>query len=294
MVDAWVTEGDVDVVGGPLRVRQAGDPDGTPLVYFHGTPSCRLEPAFADALCAELGIKLVSFDRPGYGESPSRPFSLASIARDIATVADELGLDRFATTGQSGGGPFSLACGAVLGDRVTRVGVTAGPAPFHEMPGLLEVLDEIDTQAVALLPDEAAAAARFADGFEPFRALGLASVPEIVSGFKAMASPHDGQLLDRPELGRALAAAVRAALTHGTSGGGWDNVAWVGPWDIDLDAIGQPVHLWYGGEDTFCPAGTGEWLAERLPTATLVTRPGDGHMGVMEHAREILETIVSP
>jgi pimeloyl-ACP methyl ester carboxylesterase len=293
MVDLWVAEEPVEASGSSLRVRQAGDPSGRPLVYFHGTPSCRLEPSFADALAAELGIRVVSFDRPGYGESPARPFSLASIARDTATVADALGIERFATTGQSGGGPFSLACAAVLGDRVTRVGVTAGPAPFHEMPGALDLLDENDSAAVALLPDEEAAAAVFATGFEPFRALGRASDAQIVSGFKQLSSSHDGELLDRPELASVLAAGLRAAMAHGTSGGGWDNVAWVGPWDIDLDAIEQPVHLWYGGEDTFAPAGTGDWLEQRLPTATLVTRAGDGHLGVMEHAREIFSTLVS-
>src|SRR6188472_764527 len=103
MTAITVRECEVDVGGHTLKVREAGDPDGRPLVYFHGTPSCRLEPAVADMLCAELGIRLVSFDRPGYGESPARPFSLASIAGDTATVADALGIARFATTGQSGG-----------------------------------------------------------------------------------------------------------------------------------------------------------------------------------------------
>src|SRR6478735_12800814 len=108
---ASVRERQVQVGDHTLMVREGGDLDGKPLVYFHGTPSCRLEPAFADDLAVELGIRLVSFDRPGYGESPPVPFSLASIARDTGLVADALDIDRFATNGQSGGGPFSLACG---------------------------------------------------------------------------------------------------------------------------------------------------------------------------------------
>ena len=104
-----ITERHVEVGGHTLRVREAGDPGGRPLVYFHGTPSCRLEPAFADRPAAELGVRLVSFDRPGYGESPPVRFSLGSVARDTAVVADALGIDRFATHGQSDGGPFSGA-----------------------------------------------------------------------------------------------------------------------------------------------------------------------------------------
>jgi pimeloyl-ACP methyl ester carboxylesterase len=293
MASGWVEESRIDTGGVTLAVRQSGDPQGSPVVYFHGTPQSRLEPAFADDVCVELGIRMICFDRPGYGESPAAPFSLASMARDTGALADALGLDRFVTTGHSGGGPFSLACAAVLGDRVIRVGVTAGPAPFQEMPGLLGLLDENDKKAIALLPDQAAAAAQFAVGFEPFRALGGASDEEIVAGFKAMASRHDGELLDRPEFGGSLAATMRASMPNGTSGAGWDNVAWVGPWDIDLTAIAQPVFLWYADEDTFCPPATGEWLATRLPSSTLVVWPGEGHMCVMEHAREILETLVT-
>jgi pimeloyl-ACP methyl ester carboxylesterase len=66
----WVQEDRIDLDGRSWAVRQAGDPSGRALVYFHGTPSCRLEPAFADADCADLGVRLVSFDRPGYGAGP--------------------------------------------------------------------------------------------------------------------------------------------------------------------------------------------------------------------------------
>ena len=291
MTATKVRECEVDVGGHTLKVREAGDPDGKPLVYFHGTPSCRLEPAFADRPAAELGVRLVSFDRPGYGASPAVPFSLASIARDTGLVADALGIERFATNGQSGGGPFSLACAAVLGDRVTRCGVTAGPAPFQEVPGLLDVLDDNDQAALALLPDDEAAARQFGVGFDVFRQLGRATDEQIVAGFKTMTSRRDGELLDRPDLGSALAGALRAALVQGTSGAGWDNVAWVGPWDIDLAAIRQPVFLWYAEEDTFAPPVNGEWLDEHLPTATFSLREGEGHMSVMEHVSEILETL---
>ena len=293
MVVGWVEESRYDVSGRTVAVRQAGDPGGKPVVFFHGTPSCRLDAAFADDLCAELGVRMVSFDRPGYGESPAAPFSLSSIARDTASLADALDVERFATLGQSGGGPFSLASAAVLGDRITRAGVAAGPAPYLEMPGLVDTLDDDDRKALALLPDQEAAAAHFALGFEPFRQLAHASDAEILAGFKQMLSPHDGEVLDRPGLGGSLAAAMRHAMPHGTSGAGWDNVSWVGPWDVDLDAIRQPVHLWYGGADPLTPPDAGDWLDRRLPTATLVLRPGDGHTGVMEHAREVLETLVS-
>ncbi len=291
MAETWVNEQRIEIDGGIWAVRQAGAADGVPVVYFHGTPSSRLEPAFADELCAGLGVRVIAFDRPGYGGSSPAAFSLSSVARVTAEIADRLGVERFATTGQSGGGPFSLACGAVLGDRVTRVGVTSGAGPFQEVPGLLGMLDENDQQAVALLPDQEAAAAQFAVGFEPFRQLGAGSDEQIVAGFRTMCSAHDGELLDRPEIAGALVASIHAAMPQGTAGGGWDNVAWVGPWDIDLASVTQPVFLWYGDDDPFVPSTVGPWLAEHLPTSTLVLRPGEGHLGVMEHARDVFGTL---
>jgi pimeloyl-ACP methyl ester carboxylesterase len=293
MVAGWVEDGPYDVGGRTLQVRQSGHPEGRAVVYFHGTPSSRLETASADDLCAELEIRMVCFDRPGYGASPAAPFSLSSVARDTAVLADSLGIERFATVGQSGGGPFSLACAAVLGDRITRAGVTAGAGPFDLIPELSEALDDNDRKAVSLLPDAEAAAAQFALGFEPLRGLFAGPPEQIVGGFRSMLSPHDGDLLGRPELADCLVGAMQESLRKGTTGAGWDNVAWVGPWDIDLDAIRSPVHLWYGADDPMCPPVAGTWLDEHLPTATLVLRPGEGHMGVMEHAREILQTLVS-
>ena len=130
-----MTESRVELGGRTWAIRETGDPSGRPLVYFHGTPSCRLEAAFADATCAELGVRLISFDRPGYGASTAQPFGLVSLANATAAVADRLGIGRFTTLGQSGGGPFSLACATVLGDRVVRAGVTAGAVPFQLVPG---------------------------------------------------------------------------------------------------------------------------------------------------------------
>ena len=289
-----MTESRVELGGRTWAIREAGDPSGRPLVYFHGTPSCRLEPAFADATCADLGVRLVSFDRPGYGESTSQPFGLVSIANATAAVADHLGIGRFATLGQSGGGPFSLAAAAVLGDRVTRAGVAAGAVPFQMVPGAGDLLDENDTAAVALLPDRDAAAARFARGFEPFRGMLAGPAAQVEAGLRARSIPHDQRVLDRSGgAARAVAVALQASLAHGTTGAGWDNVAWVGPWDIDLDAVRRPVHLWYGGADVRLPPGAGPWLADHLPDATLHLHQDGGHLGVIEHLDEVLETLLA-
>src|SRR6267154_405359 len=56
-----------------LRTEEAGDPNGQPVLMLHGTPGAGLfyGPHVTDAL--GKGIRLIAYDRPGYGGSTSRP-----------------------------------------------------------------------------------------------------------------------------------------------------------------------------------------------------------------------------
>src|SRR5262252_7876823 len=92
-----------------LQVRDAGDPGGAVVMYFHGTPGSRLDLSFGEDLAARRGVRLVSFDRPGYGGSTPAPFGLVSTGADAHAVADALGVAQFAALGVSGGGPGALA-----------------------------------------------------------------------------------------------------------------------------------------------------------------------------------------
>lgn len=289
------TESDVRVDVRTLRVRQAGDPAGSPVVYFHGTPGSRLEPAFGDAVAAENHVRLVSFDRPGYGGSAPAPFSLASIAHDTHVVADSLGLDRFATLGQSGGGPFALAAATVGGGRVTRVGVASGAGPFELVPGALDGLDDIDRQAHAHLPgDRQKAAQGFGAGFEALAQMLGHGDDEAVFRLLEPMSRRDQELMADPMIGAGMIASMREGLRHGVDGGAWDNVAWVGPWDIDLGLVRCPVLLWYGEEDLSAPLAHGEWLEQNLNEARLVRRKGEGHFGIVDHCAEVLSALTEP
>jgi len=287
---------DVDRGGRVLRVRDAGDPDGAVVMFFHGTPGSRLDVAFADELAAGRGVRLVSFDRPGYGGSTPAPFGLASVAADAHAIADALGVARFATLGLSGGGPGALAAATVPGGRVVRVGIASGAVPFQLAPGALDDLDDDDRAALALLPgDPAAAAAAFAAWAEPMVELfRKAGDSELLALFEELFSSRDQELLKDQRLAANMAATSREALRQGTSGVGWDSVSWVGEIDIDLSAVRCPVLLWYGTEDRLVPLARGVWLAEYLPDARLVVRDGEGHLGFLEHFGEMLDALLVP
>ena len=119
-----------------LTIEECGEPDGKPIFLMHGTPGSRLGPRPRAIVLHQLGVRLIAFDRPGYGGS-DRKFGrkVADVATDVAMIADALALDRFAVLGRSGGGPHALACAALLPDRTTRVAALVGLAP-SEAEGL--------------------------------------------------------------------------------------------------------------------------------------------------------------
>jgi len=117
--------------GAVLEYLVSGPPDGPVLLFQPGTPNaavhfrCVVEPA------ADLGLRTVSYSRPGYGESTPRPGrSVADAVADIETVLDAAGAESFVTLGWSGGGPHALAAGALLPERCRAVAVLAGVAPY--------------------------------------------------------------------------------------------------------------------------------------------------------------------
>ncbi len=99
-----VTETDLKLGDGrTLHVYDTGDADGRLTVFWHhGTPNIGAPPEPLFAAAARLGIRWVSYDRPGYGGStPCRGRDLASAAADVSSVADALGIERFAVMGHS-------------------------------------------------------------------------------------------------------------------------------------------------------------------------------------------------
>jgi pimeloyl-ACP methyl ester carboxylesterase len=264
-----------------LRLEEAGDPSGKPVVYLHGTPGCGLiyGPHAADA--AQQGIRLIGYDRPGYGGSTRLPGrSVADCAVDVRAIAAALDIGRLAVWGISGGGPHALACAALLPDLAVAVASLASPAPYGA-PGLdyftgmgQENVD--DTRLV--LADEAAALAKVATDRERVLAL---TPGEMARALPTLLSEVDAAAFT-PEVGQWFYDGNRLALE--SSGDGWwdDGIAHLRPWGFDLHSIRVPVQLWHGRHDRFVPFQHGQWLASRIPSVDAHLTEEDGHLTLLQ------------
>jgi pimeloyl-ACP methyl ester carboxylesterase len=265
--------------GRSLHVEVSGPDGGTPLVLHHGTPSGGLQyPPFAAAAAAR-GLRLVTYSRPGYGDSPRHPGrDVAACAADTAAIADRLGADQFYVSGASGGGPHALACAALLTDRVLACATIAGAAPFDA-----DGLDFLDGMAKENHKEFGAAVAGPAElqAYLEAQVGAYAKVTgeEIAAALGDLAAPVDVAALTG-EYAEYLAASVRRAVSNGIWGWFDDDLAFVRPWGFELDGIPVPVSVWQGGQDRMVPLRHGEWLAAHVPGATSRLLPEEGHLSI--------------
>jgi pimeloyl-ACP methyl ester carboxylesterase len=274
----------VEAPGGrTLRVLEDGDPGGVPVIAHHGTPGSRLLYRRWVEDATERGIRLIAYDRPGYGGSDRRPGrSVADVAADVEAIADALGLDRILTQGRSGGGPHALACAALLGDRVAAAATLASVAPYDaEGLDFLAGMGEDNVEEIGAAIEGAEALGPLLEEFAP--RLLEADPDELVEGLKSLLSPPDVAVVDG-----GLAEELIAVTSEGirTTRGGWldDDLAFVKPWGFELDSISVPLQVWQGRQDLMVPLAHGEWLARHLPGADVRLSDDDGHLSI-EHLR---------
>jgi len=272
-------EHQVSVDGRTLAVADAGNESGPAVVVNHGTPGSRLlwRELIEDA--EARGMRLIGYDRPGYGGSDPQPGrTAADAAGDVGAIADALGIEKLAVEGGSGGGPHALACAALLPDRVVAVASLAGVAPYPA-----EGLDWLDGMGQDNL-DEFAATLAGREALE--RYLGkkvsemLTAEPKaIAEALLSLLSPPDRAVLTG-ELAEYFHEATRVGVEEQLDGWIDDDFVFVNPWGYRLEDIRVPVQLWHGAHDRFVPIAHGRWLAERIPGVDAHLTDEDGHLTI--------------
>ncbi len=261
--------------GRTLRSAITGPEEGLVVLWNSGNPGAFLSPIDEETAAAE-NIRVLTYDRPGYGHSTPKPGRrVADSPADAELILDAWDLEECASAGISGGGAHALAAAALLPGRVRCVAVLSGAAPI-DAEGL-HFTDGLTATNVAATEHPDIERAAELDEMEPERQRILADPKAALQRYTAEMPQADRDVLrTHPWIERYVADGMREAVV--VSGEGWldDSLAWSEPWGFDPGSISVPVSIWHGRDDTASPLAHGQWIARNIEGAELRELDG-GH-----------------
>jgi pimeloyl-ACP methyl ester carboxylesterase len=275
--------------GRTIAWKEYGPGDGTPVLAFQGTPGSRYNRHAHEDVYDRLSVRLLVFDRPGYGASTRLPErGIAVVADDAAQLLDHLGLDAVHTAGGSGGGPHVLAFAANHPERVRAVTVVVGGTPLEEadLAGLIQI--NRDAWYAAHEGWQA-----LHDLLAPLRDEVLA---DPLAGFKAMmeaAPPSDKAVMEDPDWQRVLVESVTEAFRPGPEGWVDEGMALTLDWDFDVGDVRCSVTWWHGENDANAPIAPVRRLIERMRGVELEVWTDAGHLEPYHRYEQILGELLS-
>jgi len=288
----------VQVVRAPdgrrLAVEITGAPTGRAVFLMHGTPGSLLGPRPRGIFLYRLGIRLITYNRPGYPGSDRVPERMvADAAGDVELIADHFGIDKLSVIGRSGGAPHALACAADkrLRDRLICTAALSSLAPCDAedldwYAGMVQ--SNVQAYHQAAESDLRALIATINQHAQRLRD----SSQGLLNSLRPELADSDRQVIGDTALRRIIARTHADALRESVDGWVDDVLALSRRWSVTFSDITEPVLLWHGGDDMFSPAHHTEWLAKQIPGSECVLRPRAAHFEAITVLPEILDWVL--
>ncbi|MED6225168.1 hypothetical protein PIB30_091096 [Stylosanthes scabra] len=261
------------------------------IVFLHGFGCTRHDTVIAvhlpPGLLEELGAYIVSFDRPGYGESDPDPNRTPQrLAFDVEDLADKLGLgSKFYVFGYSMGGqavwgvlkyiPHRLA-GATLLTPVTNYWWKAFPS-------------DLFTKAYYKQPTQDQWAVRVAHYLPSLTYWWITQKwfpsSSVVAYHPAIFSQDDLSIIRSSDFAKSRVNQSQATQQGESESICRDMNIGFGSWEFDPRKIDNPfpnnegqVHVWQGEDDQLVPTMLQRYLIQNIPWIQYHELPGAGHM----------------
>jgi pimeloyl-ACP methyl ester carboxylesterase len=267
---------------------------GSPVIYFHGTASSRIEIHLLKAPI-QKHLQFIGIDRPGYGLSTYRPrLALEDFNGDVNALADHIGLKRFAVLGWSGGGAFALTYLAHNQNRVTQAVIAAAPnLPFdtstaHNLPLARHIMKLPYVGNIAMR--QLHRALLRADG-DPHAFLQTPQGKQLLHG----ATKRDLEFFHDPHWIGLMYQAMVEAFRQGDAGVKAvveEHQLFLRPWNLPFSQIGDgKLHIWHGSDDLTCRVNNAYSIAKNVPNAKLEIFQNAGHCVMFEHMEQLAEVL---
>lgn len=263
-------------------------------MFFHGWPSSRTMAQLTDAAARELGVRVISADRPGIRDSSFQPNrQLIDWPQNVEQLADHLRIRQFRTLALSGGAPYAYATAWKIPERVRAVAIASGAPSIVDLSdhsGLLWLyrrmiwLHRSSPQLLRVLFYLTGAIARIRP---PTRLR-----PVVIKLLQLQ--PCDATSLEDSVAFEACFESQRRAWRASVKGLITDVEIFGKPWGFRLEDIDVPVRLWHGTKDRAFSIQIAQAIAARLPNCKAHYVEGEGHYSLpIRHMREILADLIA-
>lgn len=266
--------------GHRLAYAEYGDPAGVPVVFIHGTPGSRLLGALFDDQAADSGVRLLAYDRPGFGRSsPCRDQLIHGAGTSLTAVLDELGIETAGLIAFSGGSRHAVAAVATHGSRISRMDIVSGATPpdvSRETPPVQRVLSKLATTTPVVLRGLLRGQTWLARRLDPSFV-----VNQYTAGDPDESIPDDVAEIVRADFVEALSSSRRGTVTE------FRNAAM--NWNVDFEDIDTEIRLWHGEDDTNVPIEDVQRFASTaLPVQLQVLEDADHIQALLRSVPDIL------
>src|SRR5437588_4892777 len=277
-----------------IALDEYGDANGVPVIFCHGWPSSRAMARLADEPARDLGIRIISLDRPGISGSSLQPDrKLSDWPRVVERIVEHLGVREFRILAISGGAPYAYATAVAMPQRVQAIAIVGGAPPMAELvagEGLLPLYRWM----LSLYRTRPRLLRRFFHLARPVLSLRppVRFRPLLLKMLRLR--PCDAESLRDAAAFEAIFESQRRAWRASAEGVVADAQIYAQPWGFAIEDVRVPVRFWHGKEDRAFSVQLAEELANRFSNCHARFVDDAGHYSLpIRHMRDILKDLIS-
>ena len=277
--------------GGHVAYDEYGDPNGTPVIFCHGWPSSRTMAKLTDAPARELGVRIISPDRPGiHGSAFQERRTLLDWPAIVEALTKHLHVGNFRLLAISGGAPYAFVTAWNMPQRVEAIAIASGAPPIAELSDH-SGLWRLHRWMLALHGRQPELLRKLFWVARPFATtrMSLKARPLLRLALRKM----DAEALGDATAFEACFESSRQAWRASVEGVIADAEIYAKPWGFRLENVRAPVAVWHGTKDRTFSFKLAEDVATRLPNSELRLVDGAGHYSLpIRHMAEILADLI--
>jgi pimeloyl-ACP methyl ester carboxylesterase len=269
-----------------------GNPSGIPILDFHGIPGSRREAELVSRFLERSDLRLIGFDRPGYGHSSPKPhYQISDITGDVVALLDHLEIPRCIGLGFSGGAPFALACAQRIPERFLTLGIISGVGPAKIGSKGMHASNRKKFNLAQRFPWLTRVMLSIA--FSHLRSHPEKIESQLRNIWQQMPEP-DQDVLQDESFAESIISVTRDAISHSVKGWVNEELLMASSWGFELGSVACPhIFLWHGVEDRNVPLLMAKAVADRLPNCQATFVSHEGHISLLfNHGAEIIDTLV--